>query len=142
MLYKEFEQKYLGKKVDFDKVYWYQCVDLARQYSMEVFWIDTGSFWGSAWSWYEKLWKDVRFSKTVRVKKFNIPPVGAIVFFSPTAMWQPYGHVAICAYAQAWGDKIDVLEQNWVWTGKWTGWDAVRINTYSLEKVAGWILPR
>ena len=37
MDYNGFRDKYLGKRIDFDKVYGYQCVDLIIQYCSEVF---------------------------------------------------------------------------------------------------------
>lgn len=143
MLYKDFEQKYLWKRIDYDKSYGYQCVDLARQYSIEVFRLDTGSFWGSAWTGWQALSKDKRFHSYTRTSKFTIPPIWSMVFFPHYTMGQEYGHVGICAYAQMGWDKIDILEQNGA-TGKWwgTGWDAIRIATYRLSQVRWWIIPK
>ena len=53
MTYKEFEKKYLGKAVDYDKVAGVQCVDLVDQYLKECFGI-TGVWCNGAKDLYNK----------------------------------------------------------------------------------------
>ena len=36
--YNDFKQKRLGKRIDYDKSYGYQCVDLIKQYLDECLW--------------------------------------------------------------------------------------------------------
>lgn len=58
-------------------------------------------------------------------------------------MGQAYGHTAICAYTQAGGSMIDVLEQNGATgNGDGKGGNAIRIHSYPLDKLAGWILAK
>lgn len=40
MLYNDYKAKWLGKKVDFDNAYGFQCVDLARHYHKDMFGFD------------------------------------------------------------------------------------------------------
>lgn len=36
--YNDFKQKRLGKRIDYDWAYWYQCTDLIKQYLDECLW--------------------------------------------------------------------------------------------------------
>lgn len=142
MLYNDYAKEWLGKRIDFDNAYWFQCIDLARHYHKAMFWRDMWAFWGTAWTGWQKFQKDINFFAYVRVRNNQIPPIGAIVFFSPTAIGNKEWHVAICNYCQAWGDKIDVLEQNALGWGSGTWNNAIRVWTYPLSKLYGWIIPK
>ena len=50
---KGFVDKYNNKLIDVDKVYGHQCVDLVKQYTIDVFWITLWTFGGSAKTWWE-----------------------------------------------------------------------------------------
>ena len=46
--YVDFKNKWLGKRIDYDKAYGYQCVDLIKQYLDEVLWFGSvGSLWNA-----------------------------------------------------------------------------------------------
>lgn len=89
----EFVMRYVGQKVDFDKVYGAQCVDLFRQYCYEVLELPhTGSVEGAKDLWLnydilplEKLYFD---------KITKGPTTGDVVVYGPTRT-NKYGHVAI-----------------------------------------------
>lgn len=110
--------KWIGKQIDFDKVYWSQCVDWARQFAQEMR-APIGTFWGSAYSWWSTgrpfkwtKWKEVVY------KPWMIPTPWDIIFFWPTQA-NPYWHVAIVDGGST--DKIlKIVEQN-AWTGNWDG---------------------
>ena len=142
MLYNDYKTKWLGKKVDFDNAYGFQCIDLARHYHKDIFWFDMWTFWGTAWTGWLKFKRSMLHFSEVRVKSTQIPPIWAIVFFSPTSMGNKEWHVAICDYCQMWGNKIDVLEQNALGWWSWTWGNAIRVWTYDLNKVAGWIIAK
>lgn len=131
---------WIWKKVDYDKAYWNQCVDWARQYAQDIGY-PIGTFSGSAlngWktgSPFKSNWKRVVYSAG------KIPQKWAIVFFDKTKA-NPYGHVAVVHDA---GERtITVVEQN-AWSGNWDGkWaNAIITRTYSytnapVGNVLGW----
>lgn len=43
MTYQQLENKWIGKRVDYDGVYQYQCVDLTKQYLAEVYGMKPGA---------------------------------------------------------------------------------------------------
>ena len=123
--YKNFVQKRLGKRVDYDKQYDYQCTDLAKQYIDEVLGIKKiGALWNA-----KDMPNNSFFSSWEKIKGMNNIMQGDIIIRS---QW-PYGHVAIVDHVLNW--KVYVLEQNG--SGKNSGsgiWaNAVRIQPYNLS---------
>jgi len=123
---------WLWKTADYDRAYWAQCVDFARQYCSDI-WFPIGTFSGSAYNW----WKtgspfDAKW-KRVQRQGGNFPSPGDVVFFVPTAN-NPYGHVAI-ADNGCTKDILKIIEQN-AWSGngdgKWNNAIRKRTTTYSL----------
>lgn len=105
----EFVKKYNGKKVDFDKAFGCQCVDLFRQYCNDVLGIPhTGTVEGA---------KDLYLNYALLPGEMNhftriatrFPRVGDVVIWDKTPS-NKYGHVAICIGNLA--DEIIVFEQN------------------------------
>ena len=123
--YKNFVNKRLRKRVDYDGRYWFQCTDLAKQY------IDEGLEFGKIWP----LWnaKDMPnnpfFSSWEKIKGMNNIMQGDIIISSHGQ----YGHVAIVDHVL--NGKVYVLEQNG--SGKNSGsgiWaNAIRIQAYRLD---------
>ena len=106
----EFAAKYSGKKVDYDKAYGAQCVDLFRQYCQDVIGCPhTGAVEGARDLWFkfsdndEKLYFD-RFSP------WFVQP-GAVAIWDETAS-NKYGHVAIVLLVDNKAKELLVLEQN------------------------------
>ena len=108
----EFAAKYCGKKVDFDKAFGAQCVDLFRQYCQDVVGCPhTGSVEpeGAKGLWFQ-------YSQNDEKKYFDR--------FSPwfiqsgdVAIWDAtvknkYGHVAIVLLADTTTKQLLVLEQD------------------------------
>lgn len=123
--YKNFVNKRLRKRVDYDKKYDYQCTDLAKQYIDEILGI-------------KKIWplwnaKDMPnnpfFSSWEKIKGMNNIMQGDIIISSHGQ----YGHVAIVDHVL--NGKVYVLEQNG--SGKNSGsgiWaNAIRIQPYRLN---------
>ena len=101
MTLKQFIEKYNGKKVDFDKSYGAQCVDLYRQYCADVLEIDqTPSVEGA---------KDI-WQKHGCLSQTDAPESGDILIYDKNAANQ-YGHVCILvAYFDY--DTFIVFEQD------------------------------
>lgn len=104
----EFIDKYEGQKIDFDKAFGSQCVDVFRQYAKDVLGIKehTGAVNGAKDLYFE-------FENMPLMKKhydlYNTPKSGDVVIFDKTAS-NPYGHVAIVIYATE--KSLVVFEQN------------------------------
>lgn len=123
--YKDFAQKRLWKRVDYDKQYDYQCTDLAKQYLFEVLRFEKIGALGNA----KDMPKSPFFAQWEKIKGMNNLMQGDIIIRS---QW-PYGHVAIVDHVLNW--KVYVLEQNG--SGKNSGsgiWaNAIRIQAYRLD---------
>ena len=123
--YKDFAQKRRGKKVDYDRRYWFQCTDLAKLY------IDEGLEFGEigALGNAKDMPNNSFFSSWEKIKGMNNIMQGDIIIRS---QW-PYGDVAIVDHVLNW--KVYVLEQNG--SGKNSGsgiWaNAIRIQAYRLD---------
>ena len=121
--YKEFTLKRLWNRVDYDHCYWYQCVDLIKQYMDECLWMwKIWSLWNAKNVMNAKIfnnWEKIQWVK-------NLMQWDIII----STKWT-YGHIAIVDH-YAW-NKIYVLEQNWSWKNSWSWtWNnAIRIHAYT-----------
>lgn len=129
MTFDEYKQAREGKRIDYDKAFAYQCVDLARHFAEQVHGHKINTFSWSAIRWWET-WSPFKWKPYARVEyvKGRMPNRWDIVFFSATKD-NKYWHVAI-----AWNcekETIRVMEQNAV-TGNWSWlWpDAINIRNY------------
>ena len=122
--YVDYAKKMIGKRIDYDKWLWYQCVDLFKDYMKQVLGIHIPTA-GNAkevrtnkYYIFKKEWK--RMSWTRDLMQWDI-----IV----TSKWT-YGHIAIFDHFA--GGKVYVLEQNWSWknSGNWLWENAIRIYWY------------
>lgn len=112
--------KWKGKAVDYDRQSWYQCVDWAKQFVLEQYGIQLGSFWGSAlngwntWSPFDSTWTRVNYQPNL------IPEIGDIVFLNKTPH-NPYGHVCVADNNSTY-TTLCIIEENagnGNWDGKW-----------------------
>ena len=126
----EFIKKWEGKRVDYDGVYKYQCVDLIKQFTKEVYDIELGSFGGSAIN----AWNNNTFDSKWR-SIISDYQVWDIIFFNKTKE-NPYGHVAIIT---DWGLVNKILEQNGgTGNGDGQGTNAIRIRQVNKkDKILG-----
>jgi len=117
MNHKEFCEKYLGTRNDYDRAYWWQCTDVVKLYADKLFWIRWLSFGGSAINWWNRKWNLDTF-----LDRINVPQQGDIVFFGTTPT-NPYWHVAIV------DTGLSIVEQNWArWSWTWKNGDEIRIH--------------
>jgi len=128
--------KWIGKTADYDKAYWFQCVDLARQYCADVG-RPIGTFSGSAYNWwitgspFNPKWKRIGSNGS------NFPSSWDVVFFVPTPT-NKYGHVAI-ADNFCTESELNIIEQNagsgnWDWKGN----NAIKRRKTNYSQCAGW----
>lgn len=108
---KEFVNKYIGKKVDYDGAYGYQCVDLFRQYCQDVLGIPhTGAVEGAQDLYlnYEEMPEEKKYFEKINPEEKLIP--GDVVIWGGSRT-NKYGHVAIYLGVGG-GDDLFVLEQD------------------------------
>lgn len=106
--FESFRQQRLGQKTDYDGAYGYQCVDLANQYTTDIFGVPARSALGGGNA------KDI-FGNTGEQYFTKIGPsggaqVGDIVCIGGYRS-NPYGHIAIINEVRADG-SITVMEQD------------------------------
>lgn len=138
MTYKQFESKWLGKRVDYDRTYGYQCVDLVKQYVYEGFNLAPGA-WGNAINWWTTTNPNLltKFNKVSGSQGVQ----GDIVVLRGLS-GNPYGHIGICTGGLT-STTIEILEQNGsTGNGTGTGGDAIRKRFVSRSRVAGLLRPK
>lgn len=107
----EFVKKNIGKKVDFDKMYGAQCVDLFRQYNQDVWGHPhTGSVEGAKdlFLHYSVL-KEKNYLLKFPEDKNSVPKIGSVAIWNATET-NPFGHVAIVLGTL--NDNLIVFEQD------------------------------
>ena len=108
---KQFVDTYVGTKIDFDKMFGPQCVDVFRQLNKDVYGFPhTGGVEGAKdlWEQYGKLSEEKKYYEQIR-KEGTIPLEGDVVVFGKTTS-NKYGHVAIVLWASR--KVLVVLEQD------------------------------
>ena len=123
--YKNFAQKRLGKKVDYDGSYGFQCADLAKQYISEALEFGKIGALGNA----KDMPKSPFFANWEKIKGMNNLMQGDIIIRSKGEYW----HVAVVDHVLNW--KVYVLEQNGSGknSGSGLGGNAIRIQPYRLD---------
>lgn len=133
MSYKEFQNKWLGKRVDIDKVYGYQCADLVKQYMFETKGVPNGAY-GNAIDYWYRPHKNV-LAKYVRVNGSKAVQGDIVVLKGVNG--NPYGHIGI-ADGSAGLLTIPLLEQNGsTGNGSGLGGDAIRVRNIPRWRVVG-----
>lgn len=135
MTFSGFKKKWLGKRIDYDHVYLYQCVDLIKQYWYEVYGVSAGS-WGNAYDYWRRPHKDMlKYFNRVAGSRVK---TGDVVVFYPLNSSRPYGHIGV-ATGRATSTSVEVLEQNggWPMTALGLGTDAIRATYIKRSRVAG-----
>lgn len=136
MTFNEFISKYLGKKVDFDNVYGGQCVDLFRQYVLEVLEFPQPAPVVGA----RVLWENYSLDKQLytyydRIPNtpFGVPQKGDVVIWNEKA-GGGYGHVSMFIEGDVFSFKS--FDQNWPTL------DVCTITDHSYKNVYGWLRPK
>lgn len=123
--HKNFVQKRLGKRVDYDGAYGFQCADLAKQYISEALEFGKIGALGNA----KDMPKSPFFANWEKIKGMNNLMQWDIIIRSQGQ----YGHVAIVDHVL--NGKVYVLEQNGSGkdSGSGLGTNAIRIQPYNLS---------
>ena len=134
MTLEEFVKNYNGRKVDWDKVYGPQCVDLFRQYNYDVWGIKehTGSCATSGGA--KDLYLD--YDKMPLEKKYFKRGPGRSCVAGDVLIWNgsatnKYGHVAICLGKL--GNSLIIFEQDGFKQ------DGAKINVRSRDNLLGYL---
>lgn len=141
MSYTSFEKRWLGKRIDYDKVYEFQCVDLVKQYLYQEFRLNPGS-WGNAIDYWTRTHPKI-LTKFKRVQT-NAPKRGDVVILRgvPGRNSAKYGHIGI-ATGRATPTTVEILEQNGsTGNGSGEGGDAIRKRFVPRTRIAGVLRPK
>lgn len=133
-MYQNFKQKWLGKRVDFDGAYGFQCVDLVKQYIFEQTGVRAGS-WGNAIDFARK--PNVQFS--ILYVRTSTPKQGDIVVFNPIDNLASHrnGHIGVVDGIS--GGSVLTLEQNGSnGSGDGRGGNAIRTRYIATSRVAAY----
>lgn len=136
MSYDQFYQEWDGRRVDYDNVYAYQCVDLILQYLKECYGINSG-VWGNAIDYWTKP-TPVLLSRFTKVNSSDAKKGDIVVLYGHAG--NPYGHIGICDHADA--DNVWLLEQNAMGDGTGTGKSAIGVwRSIPKSRIAGLLRP-
>lgn len=127
MTYNEFKNKYIGKGIDFDGWYGYQCMDLAHQYAVDVVGFDFDPAPAA-----KDVWKQnpMGYEKIPNTPT-GVPQQGDIIVWGDEV--GPYGHIAVFDNGDV--NKFQSLDQNWP-VGSLT-----HIQDHNYKGVLGWFRP-
>lgn len=119
--YKQFKEKRIGKRTNYDNTYWYQCVDLVKLYLDECLWLGKIGSLGNA----KNVPNSPLFKNWQKLTTKNLIQWDIIV----RTQWE-YWHIAIVDWVVGW--YVVVLEQNWSWKNSWDwlGENAIRTHKY------------
>ena len=131
MAYQDFKNEWNGRRVDYDHVYGYQCVDLILQYVKECYGIASG-VWGNAIDYWYKTSQPL-FGHFDRIQT-NDCKQGDIVVLGP-GVGSAYGHIGICDTATA--TNVTILQQNGTGRG-----DPINLGTWNKSLVLGVLRPK
>lgn len=138
MNYPEFEQSWLGKRTDVDGVYAYQCVDLVKQYFIDVIGIPNGNYGDAIDYW--RYTSPVILNKFYKVHSTDVLQ-GDVVVINPTAT-NENGHIGVATGATT-ATQVEILEQNGSkGDGSGTGYDAIRKRYIARNTISGLLRPK
>ena len=131
MNYLQFKAKYLGRRIDADGVYGFQCVDLVKQYTQECYGV---SGRGNAIDWWYNPSPTI-LTKFDRVSTSSARRGDIVIFKGVNG--NPYGHIGICD-SDAGLINVNTLEQNGsTGNGSGVGGDAIRVRGIPRWRVVG-----
>lgn len=124
--YTDFHNEWLGKRIDYDWSFWFQCVDLAKLYLDKVVGLWKIGSLGDA----KNVAKNRLFAKGWEILKWTDDLMQWDIIIRTKGK---YGHIAIVDHIA--GGKVYVLEQNGSWKSSWSWiWpNAIRVQDYSLS---------
>ncbi len=138
MGYQSFKSAWLGKRVDYDKVYGFQCVDLIKQYLDQEFGLKPGA-WGNAIDYFYS--PNIAITAKFDRLSGSSARTGDIVIMNGIN-GNRYGHIGI-ADGDSGVINVTILEQNGQ-TGNGSGvsGDAIRTRAVPRWRVVGVLRPK
>lgn len=139
MDFNQFRSEWTGKRIDWDRVYAFQCVDLILQYIYQCYGINSG-VWGNAIDYWTKP-SGPLLGKFYKVHSSDAQ-MGDIVIFKTYGRddYQGDGHIGI-ATGGLNATEVEVLEQNGAGSSTGTGRDAITTRWIRRGRVAGLLRP-
>jgi cell wall-associated NlpC family hydrolase len=138
MTVNSFTSKWLGKRSDIDGVFRFQCVDLIKQYILELFGIPVQPM-GNAIQWWTRT-KPALLSKfdkiaTQRPQPGDIVPLHGL-------RGNSYGHIVIALSSVSHGHFLALEQNGSTGNGSGTGADAIRTRQIPITRIAGVLRPK
>lgn len=138
MTYQDFKNKWNGHRIDYDRVYAYQCVDLILEYVYECYGLGN-SVWGNAIDYWNKP-SPILLSKFDLVATKSCQQGDIVVLYGLAG--NPYGHIGICD-SQPNGNVVRILEQNGAGGGDGLGRNAIGVyRDIPTSRIAGVLRPK
>lgn len=128
MTAREWMKANVGKKIDYDGAYNYQCVDVIKKYYKEIIGINPQK--GNAIDY----WTTYPTGSFTKVKNTpsGVPPIGSIIIWN----LGKYGHIGVVYSANV--NQFETFEQNW----KGTGLTPTEFRVHNYSNVLGWLIPK
>jgi len=136
MTYQDFKSEWLGRRVDYDHVYAYQCVDLILQYVAEGWGLASG-VWGNAIDYWQRPSAPL-LGKFDLVSTTDCHQGDIVVLYGLSG--NPYGHIGICDSQDA--SNVTILEQNGAGGATGVGRDAIGLRAIPKSRIAGVLRPK
>lgn len=137
MNYQSFKTAWSGRRVDYDRVYSFQCVDLILQYVKDCYGLNTG-VWGNAIDYWNRP-SPALLTKFSLVSGSDCRQGDIVVLHGLSG--NPYGHIGICDSQTA--TTVRLLEQNKNGGGTGTGSNAIGVyRDIPKSRVAGLLRPK
>lgn len=131
-IFESFKAEWLGRRIDWDHVFNYQCVDLILEYIYEKFGLSHTR--GNAIDYWTNPSPDI-LTKFHKVASSD-PQIGDIVVMLGLP-GNPYGHIGI-ATGNKTATTVEILEQNGATgNGSGMGGDAIRTRFIAKNRIAG-----
>lgn len=137
MAYAEFKQEWNGRRVDYDHVYSYQCVDLILQYVKECYGLPTGVTGNAIDYWTHT--SPTLLAKFDHLFTKNCQQGDIVVLYGLAG--NPYGHIGICDSQDA--TNVKLLEQNATGSADGLGRSAIGVwRDIPKTRIAGVLRPK
>lgn len=136
--YQQFKNTWIGRRIDYDRVYAFQCVDLVLQYIYECYSIPRG-IWGNAIDYARPGNHNAKLREKFNLLSTTDCRQGDIIVLKGLS-GNPYGHIGICDSQN--GNMATILEQNGSGGGTGTGGNAIRLRAVAKSRLAGVLRPK
>lgn len=137
MNYQDFKNEWNGRRVDYDRVYAYQCVDIILEYVKELFGLPSG-VWGNAIDYWNRP-TGALLTKFDKVSTTDCHEGDIVVLYGLSG--NPYGHVGICDHQD--DSNVYLLEQNGTGSGDGLGRSAIGVwRAIPKSRIAGVLRPQ